>query len=440
MKITNIFVISAASLAALSFAACDDDNMLGRTYCNVSVMVNFPDGVNSDKISNPVVSFENVNTGIVKEFKINNQSDSFELAPGLYNVTYQADCHLEGGAKSVVKASSQSVRIDEASSSVVLDAFNVAANDDFVIAEIFFAGTLQSSGNQYYGDDYVKLYNNTDHVLYADGITFFESKFLTTQKFEYSPDIRHEAMTVQAVYTVPGSGHDHPVQPGEYFLLADTGIDHRVINPNSFDLSRADFEWYDVSTQPAHLDIDSPTVDNLDKWYCYTLSFFLLHNRGFRAYGIARIPLEKEEYLKNYRYSYDYTIIVEAGTFPMSQTAYKMPNKWILDAVNCSVQAEYQWNVSDPSLDMGWTYCGNIDHDKTRYFHSVRRKMSGLNPDGSPILLDTNNSSVDFNPFCIPSEIELQGTAMDIFGTPCSSITYDGVTPMPADIANRYRR
>ena len=46
------------------------------------------------------------------------------------------------------------------------------------------------------------------------------------------------------------------------------------------------------------------------------------------------------------------------------------------------------------------------------------------------ILEDTNNSSADFNSQVVPSEIELQGTAMDVNGTPASAITLDGVTPM----------
>lgn len=239
-----------------------------------------------------------------------------------------------------------------------------------------------------------------------------------------------KAVTVQALYTVPGNGREHPVQPGEYFTLADVAIDHRVANPNSFDLSGADFEWYDDSNSPAHPDIDNPDVPNLDKWYCYTQSFWMLHNRGFKAYGIARIPVAKETYLKDYRYTYNYTMVLEAGTFPMSQSAYMMPNEWVVDIVNCSVASDYVWNLCAPSLDMGWTHCGKIDKDKTRFFRSVRRKMLYLDDKGHPVLKDTNNSTEDFNPDCIPSEIERQGTAMDAGGSKCTTVTYDGVTPV----------
>ena len=31
-------------------------------------------------------------------------------------------------------------------------------------------------------------------------------------------------------------------------------------------------------------------------------------------------------------------MVLPAGTFPMEQTAYKVPNEWIIDAVNTSVE------------------------------------------------------------------------------------------------------
>jgi len=417
----NILLLACLSLLVV---ACDDKLDEGLTYYSPDITIVLPEDLTSAIVSSEQLEVKDVSTG--RKVTYSSLGD-VTLKTGLYDMSYDADMLIDGVAHHI-SAYQQSIQVGANNQTITLTAFESLVNDDFVIEEIFFTGTLQSSGNQYYGDDYVKIYNNTDHVLYADGLTLLESKFVTTMKFDYTPDIMDDAMTVQAIYTIPGSGTDYPVQPGESLLICDTGIDHRVANPNSFDLSDADWEWYDVSTSAAHLDIDSPTVPNLDKWYCYTLSFFVLHNRGFRAWAIARIPIDKEEYLANYSYTYNYVIVVPAGTYPMSQTAFKIPNEWIVDAVNCSVEAEYVWNVTSPSLDRGWTYCGTMDHDKTRYFHSVRRKMLYLK-DGHPYLKDTNNSTEDFNPYCIPSMIEEQGTAIDVDGTPCTQKTWDGVTP-----------
>ena len=409
--------------------ACNDDGNEPASNSNITPQfeITLPSSLDSlgGKITNPSIEVKNVSTGRTSTF---DSESSVSLPTGLYDITYKADVAVPGDtAMRHIVAFKQSVELTASNRTVKLTAYETVDNNDFIISEVFFTGTLQTSGNQYYGDDYIKIYNNTDHVLYADGLTLLESEFTTTIKYNYTPDIMDSAMTVQAIYTIPGSGHDHPVQPGGELLIVDTGIDHRVVNPNSFDLSKADFEWYDESSSPSHLDIDGPTVPNLDKWYCYTRSFWMLHNRGFKAWAIARIPVDKETYLKDYRYTYNYDIVVAAGTFPMSQTQYYVPNSWIVDAVNCSVASDYKWNVTAASLDRGWSYCGTIDRDKTRYFHSVRRKMLYLK-DGHPVLKDTNNSTEDFNPYCIASEIERQHTSIDMNGTKSSTETWDGVT------------
>lgn len=429
MMNTKKTILCLLALTAL-LTACDDKLDDGIMLIEPTVQVVLPSTLQGE-VMNERFEVKNVTTGRTTIFQSRND---LELKVGLYDISYDADVltldtTTQQQTTRHIQAYQPSVEVKNGRTDIKLNAYEAVDNDDFVISEIFFTGTLRPNGSQYYGDDYVKIYNNTDHVLYADGLTLLESKFVTTQKFNYKPNVMDTAMSVQALYTIPGSGHDYPVQPGEELWLVDTGIDHRVANVNSFDCSTADFEWYDVSTKPAHMDVDGP-VTNLDKWYCYTLSFFVLHNRGFRAWAIARIPMSKEQYLSDpaYYYTYRYVIIAEAGTYPMSQESFMVPNRWIVDAVNCSVASDYEWNVTSPALDRGWTYCGTMDHDKSRYFHSVRRKMLYLR-DGHAVLKDTNNSSEDFNPYCIPSEIERQGTAMDIQGTPCTQLTWDGVTP-----------
>lgn len=427
----HILYLSITVLMAVLGSACSDDITGGGSgtsnHIPVVVELTLPEIGAEYEVVDQAYTFTNVSTGRSQVFNIDSD---IEVLPGLYDVAYSARAINRGnGADTRLSARTQSVNISSASNHVQLTAYNNIEADDLIIAEIFFTGTQQPSGNSYNGDDYIKLYNNTDHVIYADGLTLFETKLTTSQKIDMTPDIMAEAMTVQALYTVPGSGQDVPVQPGEYLLLCDTGIDHRVANPNSFDLSGADFEWYDLSSSPSHMDIDGP-VANLDKWYCYTNSVWLLHNRGLKAFGIARIPVGRDTYLKDYYFDYDYILVTTAGDFAMSASAYRLPNEWISDVVMCSVDAIYQWQVCSPALDSGWTGCGSIDHDKTRYFHSVRRKLLYVADDGRAVLQDTNNSTNDFNRMCVPSEIELQGTATHVNGTPATTITYDGVTPV----------
>ena len=432
MKPKTIIYSLALTILAL-MASCSNDDVLAEV--TPRLIIDYPSKVKNLKVVSEKILFINLTSGEKTNLT---QSDNIHLVEGLYDCVYSADVTFENGegsgaviSKGTLIGKAENISITKNGEKLKIETFLSAANEDFIIEEVFFSGTLRASGSQYYGDGYIKIFNNTDHVLYADGLAFCESKFKSVQYYEYSPDIRKDTFTVWSIYVIPGRGTDHPVMPGQSLLICDTGIDHRVANPNSFDLSKAAFEWYDVSTSPSHLDIDSPTVPNLDKWYCYTLSFYVLHNRGFTSFALARIPknINKEQYLKEFLYTYYYTMYLPQGTFPMKQTGYKIPNTWIVDGVNCSVQSSRLWNILPPSVDAGWTHVGYTDHDKARYSRSIRRKLQFIDRNGVIHLQDTNNSTDDFNTECIPSLIEEQGTAISSDGTKASTLTYDGVIP-----------
>lgn len=347
-----------------------------------------------------VYSFKNISTGQVFTFA---ETKAILLPEGLY------DCFFEGWLSSgtsdkiKIKAYAPSLQILGSSVSIELKSFKAPAKSGFVFEELFFTGVLTPQGKQYHGCSYFKIRNNSDKLLYADSLVICESRFISTQKWDYQPDIRSQAMPVFAVYMIPGKGKDVPVKPGESLLIADIAIDHRKANLNAYNLSRANFEWFDNSSRPSIQDTDNPLVPNLDKIYCYTLSIWVPHNRGFRSYALARMKTDKDSYLRDYIYEYSYVMKLPSGVFPMTGKGYKMPNAWMEDVVNCSIESDYVWNLVDPSLDTGWTYVSKIDHDKTRYNKSVRRKIAYVTREGLEILQDTNNSSDDFIPAAQPS-------------------------------------
>lgn len=416
----------------MPFFSCSDEPVVPTVEASIEIVR--PEGIDDLQILKETVVFRNLSSGEEMRF---DSTEGLAIPVGIYECSYEAEAtYVNAGDEesAVVEGrligNAESVQVTAAGFKLVLPVYLSVDKDDFIFEEIFFTGTRRASGSSYIGDTYFKIYNNTDHVLYADGLAICESKFKSTQFYTYTPDIRQDEMTVHAIYVIPGNGTEHPVAPGESLVICDTGIDHRISNPNSFDLSDADFEWYDESTNPSHTDIDSPTVPNLDKWYCYTLTVFIPHNRGFSSFALARIPIGKEAYLSDYYYDYEYTMYLPAGTFPMSGSAYRLPNEWIVDGVNCSVETDRQWNVLPPSIDAGWTHCGAMDSDENRFFKSIRRKMLYLTDDGIKVLKDTNNSTADFNPDCVPSLVEMQHAAIDASGTKAERVTYDGVQPV----------
>lgn len=259
-----------------------------------------------------------------------------------------------------------------------------------VITEIFFTGTTTPEAKQYGDDQYVKIGNNGDEVIYLDGYVFGETEFMSVDKQDYTPDLMSQYVTLGAIYAFPGNGTDYPLQPGEEVLVAVSAINHKEINPNSFDLTVADFEFSDASENPDFQDTDNPNVPNMVNWYDYSASYWAMHNRGFKSYVLAKPEMTAEEFVTNNLYTYVYTFSFGEYSFDMDGEAYKLPNSWVVDAVGLSVAAEWQWNVLSPTLDSGWAHCGSVDHDMTRYNKSVIRMKDGDK------WVDTNNSTADF--------------------------------------------
>ena len=284
-----------------------------------------------------------------------------------------------------------------------------AKNGEFVIEEIYFTGTAlpeTGSPDKYQGDQYIKIRNNTDEDLYADGmLLILQSSVLSNMegKIPAAVDFREEYCAGQAFYAIPGSGRDVPVKAGESLIIVNNAQNHLESNPDSWDATTADFEWYDESSNENFLDTDNPAVPNLDKWYAQTLTVHSLHNWGAYGIAIAMPPAGTtgEQFLQDHPIGDGYYYIFHSpngSDYEMPIKGYFVPNEWVLDAVNTGGRNTFGMAPWGTSLDAGYTWCGTEDSDPDRFNKSVIRKTGA---DGK--LVDTNNSSNDFTPNTTPS-------------------------------------
>lgn len=406
MKKNLLWSLVALFAMTLAFTACsDDDDSTPTTPATLSIDV--PIGLEDVSIDNAQAVLTNVQTNqqtTVTGFTVNDgkiQATVPSIEEGSYNVAFTG--HMKFTKNGVagetdINETSENVSLSSSASAVQLAINNFKADGGFVISEIFFTGTQTSEGKSYSQDQYIILSNNSNATLYADSIAILESTFLTTDKQDYTPNIMQDSMAVEAIYMIPGTGKSVPVAPGKSLVLALNAKNHKEINTNSIDLSNADYEFYDVSSSASNVDEDNPNVPNLDKWYCYTASYFMLHARGFHAYAIAKMKDTKEDYLKNYQYDYSYLFTFGSFSKTMNKSTYKVPNSWILDAVNLSIESMYQWQVTAATLDAGWAHCGSVDRDANRFGKAVVRKKTA---DG--LWVDTNNSTNDFDSDATPT-------------------------------------
>lgn len=260
-------------------------------------------------------------------------------------------------------------------------------------------GTLTPTGDYYNGDSYFRILNNTADTLYADGLVLFESEFQTNDKQNYKPDVMAQAMTVGTAYMIPGKGKDFPVAPGKSILICDQAKDHTKINPASWDLSKADFEWFDRTDELDGADTDNPKVPNMIPLLSTMGEGLWQPNQsGTRAYAIGYLGnginrMKAEDYLRQYKYTYGYLSVFGHQSFNMANDAYMLPNTWIADAVNMYPRVGTPaWLVTAPSLDKGYVSIASEAGSDDHYGVCVRRKYDVQ----TGRLVDTNNSSADF--------------------------------------------
>lgn len=404
---TKKILMSTMLLLAIcfSFVSCSDDKNDATTTSSAVINLEMPMTIQDGTLHNVKIIFTNKST--VQTYTIekvektaNGYTATIENLPiGSYSVVAvgTANYSVDGQQTTTeVKATNENVNIVEnQSGNTIKLLFNVfTGKEGFVISEIFFRGTSRDGSSVYNRDQYFKITNNSDQTLYADSIIIMESAFRNDNPQTYLKDLRNDGFAANAIYMIPGNGNDVPVKPGESLLIALNAKDHKAVSSTSFDLSKADFEFYDES-KVSIKDEDNPSVKNLDKWYCYTQSFFILNMHGNNAYAIAKIRGTKENFLKNNTYDAQYYAV--NGKL-MTTNAYFIPNAWIIDAVNLSYKDnDHQWRVMSILLDKGYTYCSDNKNDKSGIGTAVVRKMVNGK------YADTNNSTEDFTPKGTPT-------------------------------------
>lgn len=389
-KILNWFLYC---LMVFTLTSCMKDDFI-ESRSNVVIEVDKSSLQGEYTIKNVLITLEEVNSQVKTAVNLATGADTAvtNLTYGTYTATLTGEIlmKINGQDKSMqINARKSGIVVNSETTKLALQTFISDPTANFVFKEIFFAGTLTPEGKQYNGDKYFLIHNNSSDTLYADGLFFAQSDFLTITKRDYTPDVMKEAFTSDQIFMIPGTGRQYPVAPGDDFIIANNAINHTENNSNSFDLSHADFEIELIGT----INIDNPNVPNAIN----INGNMLMHNQGYTGYVMGRLPegVDAAKFKAETAYKFSYT---SANGTIMSFNSFKIPNSYVIDAVNISVKTGFEWLVTADALDMGWTYAGLVKADKERYGKSVTRKTLGALDNGKPFLKDSNNSTEDFEP------------------------------------------
>lgn len=120
------------------------------------------------------------------------------------------------------------------------------------INEIYSVGP--PNNYHYYEDQFIELYNSSEDTIYYDGMLIVR--------------IYHLLAWPSAIFQFPGeplTGHEYPMPPGAFVVVAIDAMDHTNIPnfplPESVDLSHADWEFVNSMD---YGDYDNPDVPNLE--------------------------------------------------------------------------------------------------------------------------------------------------------------------------------
>lgn len=351
----------------------------------------------------------NPSTGVEYDLTTNsNGACSADLEYGLYRVSVSDKGTSEAGAIPLFNRSIDAVKLQDTLSGDVSISLDMALSysSQVVIKEIYFAGCTNPTTNKsYYADGYLSVYNNSDQVAYLDSLCFGcadSYNSLTTQNpWSYlNTDgqrvLRDTIPIIEAVWQWPGTGKSFPLQPGESTVLVFRGaIDHTILNPNSVDLSKSSyFVCYDTryTNKTYH---PSPSPNLAGHWlnliwkqgtsnaYAFSMvspTALLFKIQGTSAENFVNNPSNRSR---------------KPGT--TSALEYIMvPNSYVLDGVEV-MSATTQNKRLPATVDASYvlfTQAANAYQGHSVY--RVKDNAATAAAGGRVVLMDTNNSSVDF--------------------------------------------
>jgi hypothetical protein len=361
----------------------------------VSVVVRYPAEIGSGAtITGATVKATNIQTNRIYTETTNEQGKAqFDFRGGNYNlvVSFSEEREILIDGYPVKKTilfngSLTGQLITEQGLELLLQPGYSIINEGFVIKELYTSGSTTPQGKSYGADKFVEIYNNTDKVLYSDGLCFGVVHPTTT--YEPTPWVDAKGKLLDRipcwsfVAIVPGSGQEHPIEPGHSFVIALSGINHRDDpngNPNSIDLSHADWEFY----VDKGMYVDAPGVPNILMQRITQGTAMVFDVRG-QVCILFRLPSKNLQQVFTDANNF---MVQPGGTF----NCFMVPYGWVIDGVeNARLDDRGVYKRLPNSIDVGY-----IQTRGSGQKVAIRRKVAEV-INGRVVYKDTNNSTEDF--------------------------------------------
>jgi len=263
-------IVLAALICPVLLSSCSDDEEERKIDVAFNAIPKVAGALDVSSLSGTPVMFTEVRNQNTKQFILDaNGTAKASLPMGVYNIAIEKSIVNAQGEQVVISLRMENVNVN--TNGQIIEGYvnslpASALGKDFIFSEVFFNGET-NSGRMMHPDQYIVLFNPTEEVLYADGVSIGVTMHLSWQNKQLWYDSYYpNQVPIGGFITIPGSGEEHPVQPGEKLVIAFTAINHsEVVNgeiayDHAVDLSGADYEIY---YGPDANDVDNPSVPNV---------------------------------------------------------------------------------------------------------------------------------------------------------------------------------
>lgn len=369
-KLTLLFTV-----IALLFSSCskgDDDGPSGSGKHNLTINITYPSGYTKADAGSMTVSAVNKEKELSyeKTEQTGIETLTFEVVAGQYVVTVSGKV---SATLSLMGAKNADVYADQ---TIEIALTEVNNKSPLIFKEIY-----TTSYNYKLNDTYFEIVNNSDEVQYLDQVII--GSITSLNKPNPWVDNAGNTLSKYPLYGVvaafPGTGKDHPLQPGESVVIANDATNWDIVN-----LSNADWECYVPNAGQADVDYDAANLDII-----YNLENQRRLGAGFFGGGLILAKLPEGMTPADF--------VAEASNFMTEPNTEKtqlycmMPSLYLLDAVE-------MFDAKETT-----TYHTLLSQDDAGYApvngwsgKSIRRKVTQITSTGRVYYQDTNNSTHDF--------------------------------------------
>ena len=399
MKTIKIYLLALTALVVSGCTKAYDNISDAKEIEKISVDFNLTMGVDDLKNSKLKLHLKNNKEGINYTFPeeegkyISGETvTAKDIIPGIYSINISGDGVDNANIEYLMNGNlvNEPLLKNNEKFDVKVRGIMLAA---LIFKEIYYAGVP----NWFFLDQFYELYNNSESVIYLDGIYFANivpgnAGFSEPMSW---PDGKEDYVYAERVWKFPGNGNDYPLYPGESVILAQSARNHQIENPNSpVDLTSAEFEFYTGSD--VHPEMDAINMEHV--FYDGKASMGSLSQYLLPIFGPAVIIFKETEGETWDPVNDSNWHTTELGT--SSSTLYaKIPIEYVWDAVetlnNSSIADKKRVPglldaglISTDGMYVGKSVARIIDTDAT----GERKKMAN----GAYIYKDTNNSTDDF--------------------------------------------